>query len=77
MDTINPKTKFHTGKKLEQLFVVAGDVIYTCMHIFMFVCNSVSVLFIMCIILFPYCITYVAKDVRICSVFYFLLLKRM
>jgi hypothetical protein len=46
-------------------------VIYTCMHIFMFVCNSVSVLFIICIILFPYCITYVSQDVRICFVFCF------
>ena len=49
--------------------------IYTCMHIFMFVCNSVSVLFIICIIPFPYCITYVSQDVRICSVFYLLLIK--
>ena len=41
----------------------------------MFVCNSVSVLFIICIIPFPYCITYVSHDVRICSVFYLLLIK--
>ena len=75
MDAINPKTKFHTGKKLEQLFVVAGDVIYTCMHIFMFVCNSVSVLIIICITPFPYCITYMSQDIRICFVFYFLLIK--
>jgi hypothetical protein len=45
------------------------------MHIFMLVCNSVSVLFIICIIPFPYCITYVSQDVRICSVFYLLLIK--
>jgi hypothetical protein len=50
-------------------------VIYTCMHIFMFVCNSVSVLFIICIIPLPYCITYVSQDVKICSVFYLLLIK--